>query len=104
MRRTAIAALMMVAGLGRSAVAQPVDLSKPLEADKDTICLFHLDDTAGGEVKDSVAGGKSGKVKEPMAAEGKFGGALNCDGDKGWADVIDLAKMEGLRRSPSNAG
>ena len=37
----------------------------------------------GGEVRDSVVGGKSGKVKEPMAAEGKFAGALNCDGGKG---------------------
>ena len=37
-----------------------MDLSKPFEADKDTICLFHLDDVAGGEVKDSVPGGKSG--------------------------------------------
>jgi hypothetical protein len=74
-----------------------VDLSKPFEADKDTICLFHLDDVAGGEVKDSVPGGKSGKVKEPMTAAGKFAGALNCDGDKGWADVTGLAKSEGLR-------
>jgi hypothetical protein len=77
--------------------AAGVDLSKPFEADKDTICLFHLDDVAGGEAKDSVAGGKSAKVKEPMGAEGKFGGALSCDGDKGWADVTDLAKMEGLK-------
>ncbi len=77
--------------------AAGVDLSKPFEADKETICLFHLDDVAGGEVRDSVPGGKSGKVKEPAAAEGKFGGALNCDGEKGWADVTDLAKMDGLK-------
>ena len=77
--------------------ALEVDLSKPLVADKDTICLFHLDDVAGGEVRDSVAGGRSGKVKEAMAAEGKFGGALRCDGDKGWADVTSLAEMKGLR-------
>jgi hypothetical protein len=87
----------MVFGLGRWASAEPVDLSKPFPADKDTICLFHLDDAAGGEVQDSVAGGKSGTVKEPMTADGKFGGALGCDGDKGWADVTDLAKMEGLK-------
>jgi hypothetical protein len=87
----------MAVGLGRPASAEPVDLSKPFEADKDTICLFHLDDVAGGEVKDSVAGGKSGKVKEPMPAEGKFAGALNCDGDKGGADVTGLAKREGLQ-------
>jgi hypothetical protein len=93
----AIAALAMIVGLGRPARAESVDLSKPFQVDKDTICLFHLDDVAGGVVKDSVAGGKSGKVNEPMAAEGKFGRALNCDGDKGWADVTDLAKMEGLR-------
>jgi len=74
-----------------------VDLSKPFEADKDTMCLFHLDDVAGGEVKDSVAGGRSGKVKEPMTAKGKFGGALSCDGDRGWADVTGLAKMAGLQ-------
>jgi hypothetical protein len=91
-----IVALAMVVGLGRLASAEPVDLSKPFDVDKDTICLFHLDDVAGGEVKDSVAGGKSGKVNEPMTAEGKFAGALTCDGDKGWADVTGLAKREGL--------
>jgi len=56
-----IAALAMVVGLGRLASAEPVDLSKPFEADNDTICLFHLDDVAGGEVKDSVAGGEVGE-------------------------------------------
>lgn len=74
-----------------------VDLSKPPEVDKDTVCLFHLDDVAGGEVKDAVPGGKSGKVKDPVATEGRFGGALSCDGEKGWADVTDLPKMEGLK-------
>lgn len=97
MRGNQIAALVIVVGLGRLASAEWVDLSKPLRADKDTICLFHLDDVAGGEVKDSVAGGNSGTVKEPTVAEGKFGEALSCDGDQGWADVTDLAKMEGLR-------
>jgi hypothetical protein len=96
MRVLRIAALAIVAGLGRLATAEPVDLSKPFQVDKDTICLFHLDDVAGGEVRDSVAGGRSGKVKEPMAAQGKFAGALSCDGDKGWADVTDLPKTEGL--------
>jgi hypothetical protein len=81
-----------LAVLGAAGAAQ-VDLSKPFVADRDTICLFHLDDVASGEVRDSVTGGKSGKVKEPMPAEGKFGKALSCDGGKGWADVTDLAKM-----------
>ncbi|MBM4040784.1 MAG: hypothetical protein FJ290_19950 [Planctomycetes bacterium] len=85
---------LAVLGVARAA---GVDLSKPFEADKETICLFHLDDVASGEVKDSVAGGRPAKIKEPTAAEGKFGGALNCDGEKGWADVTDLAKMEGLK-------
>src|SRR5574340_648525 len=97
MKRAGIAALLVVAGLCHLASAQPVDLAKPLEADKDTICLFHLDDVAGGTVKDSVPEGKSGTVKEPTAAQGKFAGALSCDGDKGWADVTDLAKMDGLK-------
>jgi len=96
MRALACAALVAIAGLGRLANAGPVDLSKPLAADKDTICLFHLDDVAGGDVKDSVAGGRPGKVKEPAAAQGKFAAALSCDGDKGWADVAGLARMEGL--------
>ena len=82
--------------LGRWASAEPVDLSKPFQADTNTICLFHLDDVAGGEVKDVVPGGKSGKVQEPSTAEGKFAGALNCEADKGWADVTDLAKTEGI--------
>ena len=97
MRGITVAAFVMVMGLGCLANAEPVDLSKPFETDKDTICLFHLDDVAGGEVKDSVAGGTPGKVKEPKTAEGKFAGALNCDGDKGWADVNGLAKRDGLK-------
>jgi len=97
MKGMRIAALVLAAALGRLAAAEPVDLSKPFEADKETICLFHLDDVTGGEVRDSVPGGKSGKVKEPVSAEGRFGGALSCDGDKGWADVMDLPKMEGLK-------
>src|SRR5262249_15482283 len=92
-----IVALTLVVGSGRLAGAAPGDLSNPFKADEDTICLFHLDDVAGGEVKDSVAGGKSAKVKVPTPAEGKFAGALSCDGDKGWADVTGLAKREGLK-------
>ena len=97
MRTLGIATLAVVFGLGRWTSAQPVDLIKPFQPDKDTICLFHLDDAVGGAVQDSMPGGKSGKVKEPTTAEGKFGGALSCDGDKGWADVTDLARAEGLR-------
>jgi hypothetical protein len=97
MRGRTIATLVIVVCLGRLASAEPVDLSKPFQVDKDTICLFHLDDVAGGEVKDFVATGKPGKVKEPMATQGRFAGALSCDGDKGWADVTGLAKTEGLR-------
>jgi hypothetical protein len=76
MRTSGIAVLVIVAGLGRWASAEPVDLSKPFQVDKDTICLFHLDEAAGGEVRDAVPRGKSGKVQEPSTAEGKFAGAL----------------------------
>ena len=96
MRTSRIVAWVIVAGLGRWASAEPVDLNKPFQVDKDTICLFHLDDAAGGEVKDAVPGGKSGKVREPSIAKGRFSGALDCEADNGWADVTDLAKMEGL--------
>ena len=97
MRGIRVAALAMAAVLAHLASGAPVDLSKPFELDRDTICLFHLDDVAGGEVRDSVVGGKSGKVKEPTPAEGKFAGALDCDGARGSADVTDLATMEGLK-------
>ena len=96
MSTSRMVALVIVAGLGRWASAEPVDLSKPFQVDKDTICLFHLDDAAGGAVRDAVPGGKSGRVQEPLTAEGKFAGALNCEADKGWADVTDLTKTEGL--------
>jgi len=96
MWRIALVVLAMVVGLGGAAGAEPVDLSKPFEPDNDTICLFHLDDVATGELKDSTPGGKSGKVEQPTAAEGKFAGALDCDGDKGWADVTGLAGRDGL--------
>src|SRR5262245_17388505 len=92
-----IAASLMAAALGRLPAGEPVDLTRPFEGDRDTICLFHLDDVAGEAVKDSVPGGKPGRVKEPATAEGMFGRALSCDGEKGWADVDGLAKVEGLR-------
>lgn len=97
MRGLGITALVMVAGPARLTGAAPVDLSKPFEVDRDTLCLFHLDDVASGEVKDAVAGGKAGQVNEPRAAEGKFGGALDCDGTKGWADATGLDRREGLK-------
>lgn len=62
MRAIRIAALGIVVGLGRLASGEPADLSKPFRADQDTICLFHLDDVAGGAVKDSVPGGNGNKA------------------------------------------
>jgi hypothetical protein len=97
MRGVRIAALAIVLASGRGAAAKPVDLCKPFEPDQETICLFHLDDVESGEVKDSVVGGPPGKLKDPMSGQGKFAGALNCDQDKGQADVTGLAKREGLR-------
>ncbi|MCK4300419.1 MAG: LamG domain-containing protein, partial [Planctomycetes bacterium] len=97
MKAIRIAALAMALALGRFVDGAPVDLGKPFVVDRDTICLFHLDDVANGEVVDSVTGGKSGKVKGPMRAEGRFAGALNCDGTQGWADVSDLPEMNGLK-------
>ena len=47
--------------LGAAGAAE-ADLSKPFVADKDTICLSHLDDVAGGEVEHSVSGGQPGQV------------------------------------------
>ncbi len=82
--------------LGWSTGAEDVDFTEPFEPDKDTLHLFHLDDVAGSVVKNAVAGGKTGRVDAPSAAEGKFGGALSCDGSKGWADIKDLARDGGL--------
>ncbi|HPD15699.1 MAG TPA: hypothetical protein PLE19_12155 [Planctomycetota bacterium] len=96
--RWAVAATALVlAASAPTARAATVDLTRPFEADKETLCLFHLDDVASGEVKDAVADGRSGRVKSPAAAAGKFGGALDCDGEKGWADVTDLAESKGLK-------
>jgi hypothetical protein len=77
--------------------AQTVDLTKPFEADKDTVCLFHLDDVAAGEVKDAVQDGKPGKAVDAKEVEGKFGKALAADGSKGWVDVAGLPKAEDLK-------
>jgi hypothetical protein len=97
MKGIRVAALVMMVCLWRPASADVVDLTKPFEVDKDTICLFHLDDVTTDEVKDAVAGGKPGKVEKPSSAEGKFGTALDCDGDKVRADITGLAKREGLK-------
>jgi hypothetical protein len=42
MKKTGIAALMIVVGLGRWANAEPVDLSKPFVADQETILRDRL--------------------------------------------------------------
>ena len=81
---------------GRALWAAPVDLGRPFEVDKDTVALYHLDDVASGEVKDAVAGGKSGKVVEATQANGKFGKAMSGNGTKGWVDFADLPKGKGL--------
>ena len=78
------------------ACAQVTDLSKPLDPDEGTVCLFHLDDVGTGEAKDAVAGGVSGKVVDAAEAEGEFGKAMSADGAKGWVDVSGLPKAEGL--------
>jgi len=87
--------VVIVAVLGRSASAEPVDLSRPFQVDKDTICLFHLDDPAGGEVRDAV---REGSLEGAATSAGrrKVPGALNCEADKGRADVTDLTEMEGI--------
>ena len=78
--------------------AETVDLSKPFEVDRETIALYHLDDVASGEVKDSVAGGKLGKAVQATEADGKFGKGMNGDGAKSWVDFADLPKTEGLKQ------
>jgi hypothetical protein len=102
LRATLLAVLgtVMLAGMfghfTTQAEAQTTDLTKPFAVDKETVCLFHLDDVAAGEVKDAVEGGKAGKAVEAKEAEGKFGKALAADGSKGWVDVAGLPKMEDL--------
>ena len=88
-----VCGLAILAGEKTPVAATPVDLTKPFEMDKDTIALYHLDDVASGEVQDT-AGGKSGKVFEAAAAQGKFGKAMNSDGAKGWVDFADLPKID----------
>jgi hypothetical protein len=76
--------------------AQVADLSRPFEPDKETICLFHLDEVGTGEVKDAVSGGKNGKVVDATEAEGKFGKAMSANGGTGWVDVAGLPRNDGL--------
>ncbi len=100
--RTTIAAVWAACVLAVLAAAgargaDVVDLSKPFEADKDTIALYHLDDVASGAVGDAVSGGKSGKPMQVTEAEGKFGKAMSGDGTKGWVDFADLPKTEGMK-------
>jgi len=82
-----LALLIVLLCVSRLASAQ-VDLTQPLPNDKDTICLFHLDDVASGQVQDA-AGGKSGSAAGAVATVGRFGGALSCNGVGGWIDVPD---------------
>ncbi len=70
------------------------DLTKPFEADKDTLHLFHLDDVvAGKETANAAAKHNTAEVVGATAVEGKFGKAMHCDGVKGWADVTDLQRV-----------
>ena len=98
MRTKAFCAVLWAAcGFGALG-AETVDLSKPFEVDRETIALYHLDDVASGEVKDSVGGGKPGKTVQATEADGKFGKGMNGDGAKSWVDFADLPKTEGLKR------
>ena len=83
-----IAFLVMVLCAPGLAAAQVVDLSRPLPADKDTICLFHLDDVGNPQVQDAV-GGNPGRAEGAVPTIGRFGGALSCNGVGGWIDVPD---------------
>ena len=80
----------------RLANAQVADLTKPFDPDKETICLYHLDDIATGKAEDAVPGGNDGKVVDAKEAEGKFGKALHADGTKGWVDVTGLRREVGI--------
>ncbi len=68
------------------------------------IAPYHLDDVASGAVTDAVGGGRSGKAVQATETDGKFGKAMNGDGTKGWVDVADLPKTEGLKAPRRNAG
>jgi len=95
-RGIGIAFVAIVLCACRFANAQVADLTKPFEPDKETICLFHLDDVATGKAEDAVPGGTSGKVVDAKEAEGKFGKAMSADGTKGWVDVTGLRREEGI--------
>jgi hypothetical protein len=68
-------------------------LSRPFEADAQTVHLFHLDDLASGRVQDAVPGGKTGTVKDALPTLGRFGGAMSCDASQGWVDIAGLPGM-----------
>lgn len=70
------------------------NLTKPFKTDKDTLHLFHFDDVvAGKETANEAAKHNTAEVVGATAVEGKFGKAMNCDGVKGWADVVDLQRV-----------
>jgi hypothetical protein len=66
-----IAASLMAAVLGRLPAAEPVDLTRPFEADRDTICLFHLDDYPASSMKpDARECGHPSLERAPELPEG----------------------------------
>ena len=95
MKRIGLVLVAMMLCSWQGLRADAVDLTKPLEPDKDTILLFNLDDVAAGDAKEAVSG-KTGKVVDAKEAEGKFGKALAADGAKGWVDFTDNTKADGL--------
>jgi len=82
MVRVAWAVVLLITA---SAWAQ-VDLTKPFPQDAQTMQLVHLDDVATGRIADAI-GGPPGQIVDGKPGLGRFGGGLNLDGAKGWADI-----------------
>jgi len=58
---------------------------------KSIVGLWLLDEDTGDVAKDSTKNGNHGKLMNgPKWVKGKFGNALECDGEDDWVDVGDL--------------
>ncbi|MBI4027551.1 MAG: LamG domain-containing protein [Verrucomicrobia bacterium] len=63
-----------------------IDLTKPPVADAHTLLLLHLDDAKSGIAQDGSERGNHGKINGAKMTEGKFGKALEFDGDDDYVD------------------
>jgi hypothetical protein len=84
----------VVAGWALAAAAQDAPAPPAAKADPDTLLLLHLDEGRGNKAADSSGNGHDGFIHKAKWAEGRFGKALEFDGQDAYVEVGRCEKLD----------